>query len=92
MRSIKRKELKHWLILIAIFAVEGISAQEIAPVIDFESKKYDFDEINLNQDSVVQTTFIFMNKGSSPLVIYKVTASCGCTIPECPMQQKMWKF
>jgi hypothetical protein len=82
MKSIKRKELKLWSILIAIFVAESISAQEIMPVIGFESKKHEFGEINPDQDSVVQATFIFMNKGSSPLIIHKVTASCGCTTPE----------
>ncbi|MDR1339244.1 MAG: DUF1573 domain-containing protein [Prevotellaceae bacterium] len=79
---LKGKAKKLCLILIAMLTVNGIIAQEKNALISFEKKKHDFGEINFNQDSVVQATFTFMNKGSSPLVIHKVTASCGCTTPE----------
>ena len=32
----------------------------------------------------VSVNFIFSNKGKTPLVIYDVKASCGCTVPTWP--------
>ncbi len=50
------------------------------PVINFETKSYDFGKI-YEQDGKADYTFTFTNKGNSPLVISRVQASCGCTTP-----------
>ncbi len=50
------------------------------PVIDFETKTWDFEKFN-EQDGVVTYNFKFSNKGNSPLVVSRVQASCGCTTP-----------
>ncbi|HIE44954.1 MAG TPA: DUF1573 domain-containing protein [Flavobacteriaceae bacterium] len=50
-----------------------------APVIEFYEKVHDFGEIN--EGDIVETTFKFKNTGKSELVITKIKASCGCTVP-----------
>lgn len=64
------------LMVLSIFAFAN--AQK--PVIDFEVKTWDFGKFN-EQDGVVTYNFKFTNKGSSPLVVSRVQASCGCTTP-----------
>jgi hypothetical protein len=49
---------------------EGISFREVT---------YDFGKIP--QGKPVTHTFIFTNKGKTPLVLNNVNASCGCTTP-----------
>lgn len=38
----------------------------------------------VKKGSVVEVSYRFRNAGTKPLVITKVTAGCGCTIPEQP--------
>jgi hypothetical protein len=48
------------------------------PVIEFEKDFYDFGRII--QGEKVSYSFKFTNKGSSDLIISKVSSSCGCTV------------
>ncbi len=57
-----------------------VIAQE-KPVIEFDKTVHDFGEI-LEADGNVSTEFVIKNTGKVPLVINRVTASCGCTTPE----------
>jgi hypothetical protein len=50
--------------------------------IDFENIEYDFGTIN--EGDIVEHTFTFTNTGSTPLLVEKATASCGCTVPKWP--------
>jgi hypothetical protein len=50
--------------------------------IKFESLEYDFGTIN--EGEVVEHTFQFTNSGTTPLLIEKATATCGCTVPKWP--------
>lgn len=49
-----------------------------APVITFDSKRYDFG--NLNQQDVVSHQFIIKNTGKNSLIIRRIKTSCGCTV------------
>ena len=49
-------------------------------VIDFAESLHDFGQIN-EADGFVNYEFHFTNKGTAPLVIKDVQASCGCTTP-----------
>lgn len=40
----------------------------------------------VKEGQVVEVTYKFRNNGTKNLVIYDVTASCGCTVPEKPEQ------
>lgn len=48
--------------------------------IGFKQKEYNFGKIPLGVG--VTTLFKFSNTGEQPLLIRKVTSSCGCTVPE----------
>jgi len=49
-----------------------------APVISFDSKRYDFGD--LNQRDVVSHAFIIENTGKRNLIIRTIKTSCGCTV------------
>ncbi len=70
------------LIAVMLFSVGYVPAQEKSAIIHFENKKHDFGQINPQKDSIFTTTFFFENKGNTPLIIQKITTSCGCTVPE----------
>lgn len=53
--------------------------REDAPVITFDKTEHDFGTIN--EGDKVETTFSFTNTGKSELIITKIKASCGCTVP-----------
>lgn len=50
----------------------------------FEKSTYDFGTIARQADGTCE--FHFTNKGDAPLVITKVTAACGCTVPSYPKE------
>ncbi len=60
----------------------GVSAQEKTAKIQFKSDTVDYGEIEKGSDGV--RVFEFTNTGDAPLVISKVSSSCGCTIPKKP--------
>ncbi len=59
--------------------VKNKTAREDAPIIKFEKLVHDFGDIN--EGDKVETTFNFKNVGKSELLITKIKASCGCTVP-----------
>ena len=67
-------------ILIGILFVTFVNAQNYARI-SIEEPTYDFGTIS-ETDGSVHHTFLVKNTGSGPLVITRVTASCGCTKPE----------
>lgn len=60
----------------------NLTAQEKAAKIEFKSETVDYGEIEKGADGV--RVFEFTNTGDAPLIISKVTSSCGCTIPKKP--------
>lgn len=48
------------------------------PQIVWKEKIHNLNQVN-SKDSLVETIFLFDVKGETPLVIYNVSASCGCT-------------
>jgi hypothetical protein len=63
----------------------GIAGMKQAgPKIVFDHVVYDFGTIKRHADGTC--TFHFTNKGEAPLVITKVTAACGCTVPSYPKE------
>lgn len=61
-----------------ILWVLGITSALAQPEISFNEKVHDFGSIQWNVP--VTATFEVVNKGNKPLVITKVTTSCGCTV------------
>ena len=60
----------------------GVQAQEKVAKIEFTSDTVDYGEIEKGSDGV--RVFEFKNTGTAPLIISKVSSSCGCTIPKKP--------
>ena len=54
----------------------------------FEKTRHDFGVFA--QDTATLTyDFVFKNVGKSPLIIHSASASCGCTVPEYPLEPIM---
>ncbi|WP_293879355.1 MULTISPECIES: DUF1573 domain-containing protein [unclassified Sphingobacterium] len=48
--------------------------------VEFEESAFDFGQVK--EGAQVKHTFVLKNTGDAPVIISKVTASCGCTQPE----------
>jgi len=64
-----------------------LKKQVVEPVgptttIDFTEKTFDFGKVM--EGEIVEHDYKFKNTGSEPLVLKKVKASCGCTVPTWP--------
>lgn len=60
----------------------AVQAQEKTAKIEFKTETVDYGEISKGSDGV--RVFEFTNTGEAPLIISKVSSSCGCTIPKKP--------
>ncbi|WP_430909457.1 DUF1573 domain-containing protein [Maribacter sp. 2-571] len=72
------------IVLLLFVGLMGLSAtaQDKAAKIDFQSETVDYGTIEKGSDGV--RVFEFTNTGDAPLIISKVSSSCGCTIPKKP--------
>ncbi|MFM1878743.1 MAG: hypothetical protein RLZZ241_1609 [Bacteroidota bacterium] len=70
------------MFLLAGFCAISVVAQEQVAKIEFKSDTVDYGEIAKGSDGV--RVFEFTNTGNAPLIISKVSSSCGCTIPKMP--------
>src|SRR5690606_23679025 len=72
------------IVLVLFVGLLGFSlqAQEKKAKIDFKTETVDYGEIAKGSDGV--RVFEFTNTGDAPLIISKVSSSCGCTIPKKP--------
>lgn len=60
----------------------SLKAQEKKAKIEFKTETIDYGTIEKGSNGV--RVFEFTNTGDAPLIISKVTSSCGCTIPKKP--------
>ena len=58
-----------------------VSAQDTAKI-EFKAETVDYGVVEKGSDGV--RIFEFTNTGTAPLIISKVSSSCGCTIPKKP--------
>ncbi len=72
------------IVLVLFIGLLGFSltAQEKVAKIEFKTETVDYGEIEKGSDGV--RVFEFTNTGDAPLIISKVSSSCGCTIPKKP--------
>lgn len=69
------------LSIISAFLIVGIAnAQQKEANISFEKEIHNYGRIK-ESNGKVEYKFVYTNTGSSPLIITKVKASCGCTSP-----------
>ncbi|MEG1574077.1 MAG: DUF1573 domain-containing protein [Bacteroidales bacterium] len=74
------------ILFIALIASAAVlSAQENTTTIEFAETTHNFGNI---QESAGDATceFNFTNTGKTPLIITRVTSSCGCTAPSYPKE------
>ena len=69
------------IVFVGLLAL-SVKAQDKTAEIEFKSETLDFGEIEKGSDGV--RIFEFTNTGDAPLIISKVSSSCGCTIPKKP--------
>jgi|TARA_B110000285_G_C14962408_1_gene532342 hypothetical protein len=77
------------IILLLLFGI-NLTAQETAnlkPAFKFISETIDYGKVNQGADG--KRVFEFTNTGKSPLIITRVQASCGCTVPKKPEEPVM---
>ncbi len=72
------------VLFLAIISVWGVYAQKTARI-SFKESVHNFGSFS-EKLGRVSCSFSFVNTGDAPLIITRVTASCGCTHPEFPMQ------
>ena len=72
------------IILVLFVGLLGfnLTAQDTAAKIEFKNETVDYGEIAKGSDGI--RVFEFTNTGDAPLIISKVSSSCGCTIPKKP--------
>ena len=72
------------IVLVLFIGLLGLSltAQDATAKIEFKSETVDYGEIAKGSDGI--RVFEFTNTGTAPLIISKVSSSCGCTIPKKP--------
>ncbi len=72
------------IVLVLFVGLMGLTltAQEAAAKIEFKTETVDYGEIEKGADGI--RVFEFTNTGDAPLIISKVSSSCGCTIPKKP--------
>lgn len=72
---------KTLLLSFFMLMVGSLMAQQKTAVIQFDQVSHDFGKFSEDKKNVTYE-FKFKNTGNAPLVISRVTASCGCTTPE----------
>jgi hypothetical protein len=60
----------------------SMNAQDKVAKIEFKDTTIDYGTINRGDNGI--RTFEFTNTGNAPLIVSKVSSSCGCTVPKKP--------
>ncbi|ULB34563.1 MULTISPECIES: DUF1573 domain-containing protein [Proteiniphilum] len=68
------------LIFVFTVLISGAVFSQSKADMEFKKTEHNFGTIK-EEIGAVTTQFEFTNKGNSPLVIHRVTTSCGCTTP-----------
>ncbi len=72
------KKLSVLLLCAVLFS--GVALAQQKPAMEFKKTEHNFGTIK-EEIGAVTTQFEFTNKGNSPLIVQRVSASCGCTTP-----------
>lgn len=71
------------IFLVAVVLMTSFAMQAQAEIA-FEQETIDYGNVDYNSDGL--RTFVFTNTGDEPLVISRVSSTCGCTVPEKPKE------
>lgn len=75
--------MKHLITILFIGLISLlVNAQDKVAKIEFKSDTIDYGTIEKGADGL--RVFEFTNTGDAPLIISRVSSTCGCTIPEKP--------
>ncbi len=81
--NLKLKVMKQLITILFIGLISfSVNAQDKVAKIEFKSDTIDYGTIEKGADGV--RVFEFTNTGDAPLIISKVSSTCGCTIPKKP--------
>jgi hypothetical protein len=67
-------------LFLCLLLCSGVTFAQKKAEAEFKKTEHDFGRINEEVGSVT-TQFEFTNKGDNPLIIHRVSSSCGCTTP-----------
>ena len=73
--------MKNIVMALILFVGVSVQAQSTAKM-EFKSEVIDYGEIQKGSDGI--RIFEFTNTGDAPLLITRVSSSCGCTFPNKP--------
>jgi len=77
--------MKQLALIISLFILGGWVCNNYAqfsePSISFNLTSHNFGNMN-ELDGIKSCEFEFINNGSQPLILFDVTTTCGCTVPE----------
>ena len=76
------KKFFTFLIILSATISNAQEAQDLKPEFKFKTETINYGKIISGADGV--RVFEFTNIGKSPLIISRVQASCGCTVPKKP--------
>lgn len=74
------KKLVTIFVSLLVFGAIQVTAQQKMPTVSIGSNTHDFGLIN-EEAGPVSHEFVITNTGAAPLIIHRVTATCGCTTP-----------
>ena len=75
--------MKNLIVLLFVGLMSfSINAQEKVAKIEFKETTIDYGTIEKGANGL--RTFEFTNTGNAPLIVSKVSSSCGCTVPKKP--------
>lgn len=73
--------MKHLITILFIGLISfSVNAQEKVAKIDFKTDTIDYGTVEKGSDGI--RVFEFTNTGDAPLIVSKVSSSCGCTVPK----------
>ncbi|HOZ15126.1 MAG TPA: DUF1573 domain-containing protein [Tenuifilaceae bacterium] len=78
--------MKRFIISLSLlFVILGLYAQQSGVKINFKTNTYDYGKIK-EDDGIAYYNFDFTNTGNAPLIIQRVSSTCGCATPEWPKE------
>ncbi|MEO5789406.1 MAG: DUF1573 domain-containing protein [Gelidibacter sp.] len=69
------------ILLVGMLSISAFAQEKVAKI-EFKTDVIDYGTIQKGADGV--RVFEFTNTGTAPLIVSKVTSTCGCTVPKKP--------
>lgn len=69
------------LLFVGMLSISAFAQEKVAKI-EFKTDVIDYGTIEKGADGL--RVFEFTNTGNAPLIISKVTSTCGCTVPKKP--------